>query len=206
MHNENKTDEAKQESSGAKVTKPLKKRPLAPGKSSSSVLDTIMASQKSFLSPHHSKANVVGPAERVKYSGDFVHVAQHGDAIKDYVSPEEGRNLHFRRWYIRPKNKPSEKISLLVKGSTHGLREFDHMPFTVSSKVEGQLPFGLEQISKKELADDWLATMLRPNSGLARVRTNVEDQNVLHVDLKSLKDLTQDGLDVTFNPAHSLGT
>ena len=55
------------------------------------------------------------------------------------------------------------------------------------------------------MAHDWLATMLRPNSCLVRPRVNVEDQSVLHVDFKSLKELTQDGLEDHFSPAHSLG-
>ena len=149
--------------------------------------------------------NLQRQEKRARYEGDFVQVAKHGDARKDYVAPQAGKNVHFRNWFIRAKDKPSDKLHLLVKGSTHGLRDYDLLPFTVSSKVEGQLPFGLEQISRKELAYDWLATMLRPNSWLARVRTNIEDRNVLQVDLKSLKDLTQDGLEESFSPAHSLG-
>ena len=197
-----------------KVSKPIKKRPVqasstASGKASNSFLGSLVASQESFLQPKPVQS--IGDQEENKmqrYEGDFVQVAKHGNALKDYVAPQAGKNVHFRRWFIRSKEKPSEKLHLLVKGSTHGLRDYDLLPFTVSSKMEGQLPFGLEQISKKELAHDWLATMLRPNSWLARVRTNIQDQNVLQVDLKSLKDLTQDGLEIageSFNPAHSLG-
>ena len=196
---------------------PLKKRPFATPQPTSKPADTLLSSiidsQKSLRSQRATtKANqrahqeVFPPA--IAYDGHPIFVASHGNAHTDYISPtcSETKNFHYRTWFLRPKNSIKDSLTLLVKGSTHGLREGDQKPVTVSSKIEGQLPFGLEQMSKTEMAHDWLATMLRQDSCLVRPRINVEDQNVLHIDVKSLKELTQDGLeDQAFNPAHSLG-
>ena len=199
---------------------PLKKRPFAAPppipKSEDSFLSNIMASQKSLRSSQNATAagtktelHQAQEAAIPAYHGEPIFLASCGNAKTDYLSPTPGnpiKNVHYRRWILRPKDKIKDSLTLLVKGSTHGLRQTDQQPLTISSKIEGQLPFGLEQLSRTEMAHDWLATMLRPNSCLVRPRVSVEDQSVLHVDFKSLKELTQDGLeDQSFSPAHSLG-
>ena len=50
-----------------------------------------------------------------------------------------------------------------------------------------------------------MATLLRPNSKLVRIRANAHDHNVVHVEEKDLKALTKDGLDVDFRPGEMLG-
>ena len=61
------------------------------------------------------------------------------------------------------------------KGSTDGLRN-DLQPYTVQSKVESHLPFGLEKMTSQELAYAWMATLLRPNSLLAQLRSHAISQ------------------------------
>ena len=48
----------------------------------------------------------------------------------------------------------------LISGSTDGLG-IDLQPYTVQSKVESHLPFGLEKITSQELANAWMATLVR---------------------------------------------
>ena len=61
------------------------------------------------------------------------------------------------------------------KGSTDGLRN-DLQPYTVQSKVESHLPFGLEKMTSQELAYAWMATLVRPNSLLAQLRSHAISQ------------------------------
>ena len=200
---------------------PLKKRPFAspaalppPKSDNDSFLSNIMASQKSLSKSRENATHAAAGGKAIPaYHGEPIFLASYGNAQTDYLSPKattgcnEIKNVHYRRWILRPKENIKDSLTLLVKGSTHGLGITDQQPLTISSKIEGQLPFGLEQLSRTEMAHDWLATMLRPNSCLVRPRVSVEDQNVLHVDFKSLKELTQDGLeaDQSFSPAYSLG-
>jgi hypothetical protein len=60
-------------------------------------------------------------------------------------------------------------------GSTDGLRD-DLQPYTIQSKVESHLPFGLEKMTSQELAYAWMATLLRPNSLLAQLRSHAISQ------------------------------
>ena len=63
------------------------------------------------------------------------------------------------------------------KGSTDGLRQNQSLqPYTVQSKVESHLPFGLEKMTSQELAYAWMATLLRPNSLLAQLRSHAISQ------------------------------
>ena len=72
--------------------------------------------------------------------------------------------------------------------------------------MESHLPFGLEKLTSKELAYAWMATLVRPNSILAHLRNHSISQDVIHVDTRTLHDLTKEGYEEGhFNPAHSLG-
>ena len=66
-------------------------------------------------------------------------------------------------------------LSHQFKGSTDGLRN-DLRPYTIQSKVESHLPFGLEKMTSQELAYAWMATLLRPNSLLAQLRSHAISQ------------------------------
>ena len=57
---------------------------------------------------------------------------------------------------------------LLIKNYLVFILGRDIQPTTLSSKIETQLPFGLEQLTRKEVAFDWIETMARPGSILAR--------------------------------------
>ena len=51
-----------------------------------------------------------------------------------------------------------------------------------------------------------MATLVRPNSVLAHCRSHTISQDVIHVDTKTLHDLTGEASEEKyFNPAHSLG-
>ena len=56
----------------------------------------------------------------------------------------------------------------------------DLRAFTVQSKVETQLPFGLEKLTSQELAYAWMATLVRPNSVLAHLRSHAISQGNIY--------------------------
>jgi len=195
--------------------KPLKKRIL----NSPNFLDGLISSQNSMLQPEKSTAqpvnsteNAVKPevSQRMKYHGENVQCAAFGNAAEDYEQPGGHENVNFRHFFIRPKDKPQNCFNMIIKGSTDGLWENsengDLRPFTVQSKVETQLPFGLEKLTSQELAFAWMATLVRPNSVLAHLRSHAISQDVIAVETKELNDMTREGFeDGNFNPAHSLG-
>lgn len=187
---------------------PLKKRILTSASSdteSHGLLDDIIASQTSIMTKNTAKP--VEQAIKNKYQGEKVYVSSIGDAKTDFDQPEEYQNVKFTQWFLRPKGKSQNVIKLIVKGNTDGLKETgDNLEvFTVSTKLETQLPFGLEKCTAKELAHEWMATLLRPSSKLARVRIYAKTQEIMNVDIKTLKDLTNDGYECGFNPALALG-
>jgi hypothetical protein len=196
------------------IIRPLKKRQppvIIEQIKKNNLLGNIMASQTTMLK-HPTKATTRDHPEvqsQFKYHGEPVAKAAHGDPLKDYEQPGPDENVHYNLWRLRPKANPKASLSLLVKGSTHGLKHDkgnDYMTvFTLNTRLEGQIPLGIESLSRKELAFEWMSTMIRPNSILARMRVNATNSDVLHVDKKTLKDLTKEGRDVAFSPAEALG-
>ncbi len=71
-------------------------------------------------------------------------------------------------------------------------------PVTVSCKVEQQPSLGAGTMTRSELAREWISTMARPGSRLARLRVSAHDQTVLMCQRRSLKDLTNEGLKMNF--------
>ena len=148
-----------------------------------------------------------------------------GDVNKDYIHPNENNNLNYSLWKLgrkeepnpvrkKEKNLPEDSLRILVRSNTHGVRlesdpsnenEFYPQFYTIDSKVENQAKFGAETVTKSELAKQWIATMLRPNSKLSRLRVNVSKADVLMAENKTLKDLTNDGQKVGFKPDEALG-
>ena len=97
--------------------------------------------------------------------GDYIAVATSGDPIKDYEQHRTEKNVHYRSWILNPKGKPNDGFRIIMRGDTHGLQERNLETFTLSSKLETQMPYGLEQLNRKELVFDWIATMARINPG-----------------------------------------
>ena len=64
---------------------------------------------------------------------------------------------------------------------------------------------GAEVMTRKELADEWISTLLRPGSNLIRVRVDPFHHRVLAFDTKTLKQVTQAGHEVEFKPGETLG-
>ena len=77
--------------------------------------------------------------------------------------------------------------------------------FTVSSKVEHQSNFGAEVMTRHELADEWISTLIRPDARLARLRVDPMSNFVLAFQNLSLKQLTSAGNEVGFKPGEALG-
>ena len=162
-----------------------------------------------------------------QYEGEKnIMFAEIGKAEADYKLPVEGTNVDYSLWKLAKKADPNEikkaernplsidSLSVLIRTSFHGVRletnpQNTNIPqfYTVDCKLENQATFGAEQVSQSELAKQWIATMLRPNSKLARLRVNSSDASVLMAEIKSLKDLTLDGAkeNVGFKPDEALG-
>jgi hypothetical protein len=77
--------------------------------------------------------------------------------------------------------------------------------YTISHKVEHQASMGAEVMTRKELADEWIATLVRPGSKLARIRVDPLSNHVLTYETKSLKQLTEHGSEIAFKPGEALG-
>ena len=63
--------------------------------------------------------------------------------------------------------------------------------YTVDCKLENQTRYGAEMVSQSELAKQWIGTLVRPNSKLARLRVSSSDSSILMTEIKSLKELTK---------------
>ena len=94
---------------------------------------------------------------------------------------------------------PSEVVSKVKTFKIHFQR------YTISHKVEHQASMGAEVMTRKELADEWIATLVRPGSKLARIRVDPLSNHVLTYETKSLKQLTEHGSEIAFKPGEALG-
>ena len=162
-----------------------------------------------------------------QYQGKTNLYAEIGDAQKDYKQPTAGANVNYSLWKLGRKTdpnlnlKPDQKsscvdslLSILVRSNFHGVRleanpytshDLIEQLYTVDCKLENQVRFGAEMVSQSELAKQWMATMLRPKSKLARLRASSSNGSILMTEIKSLKELTKDGLKVNFKPDEALG-
>jgi len=76
---------------------------------------------------------------------------------------------------------------------------------TISSKVEHQSDMGAEVMTRRELAEEWISTLIRPDSKLARLRVDPLSNFVLAFENPTLKQLTLAGNEVGFRPGEALG-
>ena len=60
-------------------------------------------------------------------------------------------------------------------------------------------------MTQSELAREWISAMVRPGSKLMRVRVDAVTSAVKAIELKTLQQLTKDGLPLGFKPAEQLG-
>ena len=200
-----------------------------PVEDSNAFLSNIMAAQKKTSQIGKNECTATDPdtlkQQMYQYEGQKdIMFAETGNAEADYKLPVEGTNVNYSLWKLARKadlneNRKSERnstsidsLSVLIRTSFHGVRlecnpQNANIPqlYTVDCKLENQARFGAEQVSQSELAKQWIATMLRPNSKLARLRVNSSDSSVLMTEIKSLKDLTLDGVKVGFKPDEALG-
>ena len=101
-----------------------------------------------------------------------------------------------------------DSISVLVRSATDGLRYVSKthcQTYTMSTKLERQPDFGADSLTKSELAREWISTMVRPGSHLLRTRVDALTGSLCAFEMKTLKDLTQDGVALNFRPAEQLG-
>ena len=71
--------------------------------------------------------------------------------------------------------------------------------------MEHQSNVGAEVMTRRELADEWISTLIRPDSRLGRLRVEPLTNFVLAYENLSLKQLTSAGNEVGFKPGEALG-
>jgi len=195
----------------------------------SNVLSNIMAAQEKTSQMVKNETIFKTPVSIKKQIYEFNGLnnafAENGDAHKDYTHPIEDTNVNYSLWKLEKKSETDlihkvekamsdNSLQILVRSGIHGVRlekcpnsPYETIPqlYTVDCKLENQVEYGGEKLSKAELAKQWIATLLRPNSKLARLRVNVANQEALMAENKTLKDLTNDGLKIGFKPEEALG-
>ena len=106
------------------------------------------------------------------YNGEYVANA-FNDNPNEYVKPNSDKNVNYSLWSLKPKANRKDECVLLLRGSVHGLlkgqRRNQNNRNTIASKLETQMPFGLERLSRKEIAYDWISALTK-QSTLRRVR------------------------------------
>merc|ERR1712098_564021 len=74
---------------------------------------------------------------------------------------------------------------------------------TPSVKLEHQPQFGAEQVSPSQVSKEWISTLIRPNSRLARFRVH-PDSRVAMVEEKTFPQLTQECRNLGVDPSKNL--
>ena len=190
------------------------------------LLDIMAAQEKTSLKtktepPHKTPEQI--RKQLHEFNGITNPYAETGDVKTEYIPVAEDTNVNYSLWKLGKKAEPNpeqkieksiidDSLRILVRSGIHGVRletdannqELYPQYYTVSCKVENQVEFGGEMMTKSELAKEWIATMLRPNSKLTRLRVNAATADVLMIENKNLKDLTNDGLKMGFRPDEAL--
>ena len=170
------------------------------------ILGNIMTAQKSMLT--QDKKRVSDTQLHTFYEGPVLH-CEDPSLADQLVPPGEGcGNVTFNLWTLNPKPSPKASLTIMTRASIHcqqRVGKTTSQRFTLSCKPEYQPHFGCETLTQSELAKDWMSTLLRPGSVLARTRVNSENHRVVCVEQKTLKRLTKDGIDVDFKPGEVLG-
>lgn len=188
--------------------------------SQKNVLDDIMSAQKDFLKKD-SHVKVAGATvldiqgAMSEYTGEFLKRTAIGQE-KEYCPPPLGKNVAYRLWNIWNKSNPIQSnLKVLIRSSTHGVRK-EGIPitgvkgplmqrYTLSSKLEYLTQFGASVLTRSEIAREWIATLVRPDSALVRARIDALTYNVFLNERKALKHLTREGASVDFRPGEQLG-
>ena len=195
----------------------------------SNLLPGIMAEQTKTSQKtrnHYVPGNYKELRQSMNHFEGLTLQAKNGDDTKDYIQPADGTNVNYALWRLRKKVDPNliskknqkpptdESLVVMVRSKFHGARielpHFNppstvHQLYTVDCKLENQPEHGVEQISKSQLAREWIGTLVRPESRLARMRASSINGSVLMTETKSLKELTNDGRNLDFQPDVTLG-
>ena len=224
----NKLDEILQRTKREKYQKNIRnyKQELS---DESNLLPGIMAAQTKTSQKtrnHYVPGNYKELRESMNHFEGLTLQAENGEDSKDYIKPADGTNVNYAVWRLRKKVDPNltskknqkpptdESLVVLVRSKFHGARielphfnapSIVHQLYTVDCKLENQPEHGVEQISKSQLAREWIGTLVRPESKLARMRACSLNGSVLMTETKSLKELTNDGRNLNFEPDIALG-
>lgn len=149
-------------------------------RSSNDFLANLMTSQKDTFHQQKQKPESQElPKDKTNdhvptpsYNGEYVANA-FNDNPNEYVKPNSDKNVNYSLWSLKPKANRKDECVLLLRGSVHGLlkgqRRNQNNRNTIASKLETQMPFGLERLSRKEIAYDWISALTK-QSTLRRVR------------------------------------
>ena len=186
-------------------------------------LSGIMSAQKSMMglgkhTPSDSPKTPSFVHQTLPFQQRVMH-ADVGDVNRNYQTPPEGKNVCYNLWVVRPKSevnvmptcpggKEVPSIAVMTRSSVHcqvrGPGNSSER-YTMSCKPEFQAQYGCEIMTRSELSREWISTLVRPFSKLARVRADAASHDVLTVEKKTLKDLTNDGAAIGFKPGEHVG-
>ena len=166
------------------------------------LLDNLLTGQNRLLSSEPRKKvaekGPQGPAVFEKLST----IAAGLPPVDQFKPPLSGTNVSYRLWKLYDKAAPGRTFRVLVRSKVAGVTKEDKM-LTPSVKMEHQPQFGAEQVTASQASREWISTLLRPGSALARVRL-LPDSKISMVEEKSLGELTAECRRLNCDPGKQL--
>ena len=167
------------------------------------LLDNLLTGQNRLLSSECRKKVMEercpqGPAVFEKLST----IAAGLPPVEQFKPPLPGTNVSYRLWKLYDKAAPARVLRVLVRSKVAGLTREEKM-LTPSVKVEHQAGLGAEQVTASQASREWISTLLRPGSCLARVRV-LPDSKISMVEEKSLAELTAECRRLSSDPGKQL--
>jgi len=166
-----------------------------------SILDNLLSRQDK-LHQHHASQKLKSPAHVKIENPAMTSIAQGLPSIEKFLPPINGNNVTYRIWKLYDKAMPSKVFRCVVRSKVAGVTK-EGVVVTPSVKLEHQPQFGAEQVTPSQVSKEWISTLIRPNSRLARVRVH-PDSRVAMIEEKSFPQLTQECRNLGVDPSKNL--
>ena len=165
------------------------------------LLNNLLTGQGRLL---HSNRNVSQLPQQasVPVNTAMSNIAPGLPPIDQFKPPMNGNNVTYRMWKLYDKSSPGKVLRCVVRSKVAGVNK-EGVTVTPSVKLEHQPHFGAEKVSASLVTREWISTLIRPNSLLARVRVT-PDSKVAMIEEKTLPQLTQECRSVGTDPAAQL--
>ena len=173
--------------------------------SKGNLLDTLLTGQNKLLTCDQRKLPHPAPSQPAPSVCQTVtEVAQGLPPIDKFKPPLDGCNVSYRMWKLQNKSPGTRgrTFRCIVRSKVAGMTK-EGTVVTPSVKLEHQPSFGAETVTASQASREWIATLVRPNSILARVRVT-PDKTIAMVEEKTLPQLTQESRNVGSDPSKQL--